>query len=257
MLINCMGTWILTDPIFSRLLGLDFLGLPMPDLILLSHAHIDHADLPTLERLTRRHPHELIAITAKNTSDVFDKLPWKNVVELDWGHDVSHHIAQTTLTIRALEAKHNGARMPWERDRHDGFRKTGRSYNAYHIVAESPEGRFKAIFGGDTAYTPAFKELARDGGVDVAMMPIGAYRDCQDVHCTPEESLQMADEMEARLFLPMHFSTFFQSAEPTGEPLQRLLVAAPNFSTQIAGTHVGKPIAVAPEPRESLARVGR
>jgi L-ascorbate metabolism protein UlaG (beta-lactamase superfamily) len=284
MLINCMGAWILTDPMFSRLLGLNLFGvqlgipriippairldaLPKPDLVLLSHAHIDHTDIPTLEHLTRRYPHEIIAITAKNTSDIFDKLLWNNVVELDWEHEVSHNIchnishnnssrpSQTSVSIRAVETKHNGARMPWERDRRDGFRKTGRSYNAYHITAESSQGRFKAVFGGDTAYTPAFKELASEGGVDVAMMPIGAYRDCEDVHCTPEQSLQMADEMAARIFLPMHFSTFVQSAEPTTEPLQRLLAAANRFNTHIASTHIGKPISVLPERVEQIAHI--
>jgi L-ascorbate metabolism protein UlaG (beta-lactamase superfamily) len=248
MLIKCLDTWILTDPVFSDVIGVRILGIPMglrrttpaaltlnalpkPDIVLLSHAHIDHADLPTLEALTQRHPHDLTLITAKNTSDVMESMHWGNIIELDWHHDLTIN----GVNIRALPVIHNGGRMPFDRDRANGYKKTGRSYNAYRIAG----GGMSAVFGGDTAYTPAFKQLAEEGGVDVAMMPIGAYQHYEHLHCTPEQSLQMADEMGARYFVPMHCNTFRQSEEPPTEPLERLHAAVPNASTQIAFTHIG------------------
>ena len=66
--ISVDGFTILTDPVFSSRIGIKIgpftvglkrlvhpavspLELPVPDLILLSHAHMDHFDLPSLRAL--------------------------------------------------------------------------------------------------------------------------------------------------------------------------------------------------------------
>src|SRR5271157_3152302 len=89
---------ILTDPVFSARIGIDLglftLGLkrlvepaiaisalPVPDLILLSHAHMDHFDLPTLRRLENR---GTVVITATNTSDLLRVKRYGAVHELGW-----------------------------------------------------------------------------------------------------------------------------------------------------------------------------
>src|ERR1035441_10088897 len=76
------GFTILTDPVFSSKIGINFgavtiglkrlvapsvvlANLPRPDLILLSHAHMDHFDIPSLRGL--EHP-ESALITAASTS---------------------------------------------------------------------------------------------------------------------------------------------------------------------------------------------
>jgi L-ascorbate metabolism protein UlaG (beta-lactamase superfamily) len=263
MLINCYGRWILTDPLFSDAIGINLLGLPLglrrytppalaldtlldqippPDLILLSHAHIDHTDIPTLERLTQRHKHHLTLITAKNTADVVEHLAWGDVCELDW----SGERCINGLNVRALEAVHNGNRLPFERDRRDGYCKTGRSYNAYRMALAGAESGSTVVFGGDTAYTPFFRDLAHEGGVDVACMPVGAYKDYEHLHCTPEQALQMADEMEARWFVPMHCRTFVQSEEPLVEPLERLRAAHGHYRTAIAMMNIGRVVSYTP-----------
>ncbi len=238
LLINLFGTIILTDPVLSESVGievfgktigidrytapiLDFEDIPAPDIVLLSHAHFDHTDLPTLRQFAAAYPDSTTVICAKNTRDVIDDLAWKYVHELDWDEDIS--IAGTT--IRAVEVVHNGWRCPWERDRANGYTKSGRSYNAYFIERNG----IKLVFGGDTAFTKQFESL-RNEGINVAMMPIGAYQGYESLHCTPEQALAMARAMEAEYVIPMHFGTFYQSNEEPEEPLQRLLSAQSLFS---------------------------
>jgi L-ascorbate metabolism protein UlaG (beta-lactamase superfamily) len=217
------GFLILTDPVFSSRIGLNFgpltiglkrlvepavklLNLPAPDLILLSHAHMDHFDLPSLRKLERRGS---TVVTAVNTSDLLRVNRYGSVRELRW-----NEVAQVgPARVRAFEVKHWGARMQSD---------TQRGYNGYLIEV----GRYRVVFGGDTALTDSFRQLRSSKPVDLAIMPIGAYDPWIRVHCDPEQALTMANDAGAEFILPVHHRTFQLSNEPAGEPMQRLLNAA-------------------------------
>ena len=98
----------------------------------------------------------------------------------------------------------------------------------------------RILFAGDTALTPALRPLAAGGPVDVAIMPIGAYDPWITNHCSPEEAWQMAAELDARAFVPIHHSTFRLSREPMPEPLERLLVAAGPEKHRIVSARIGE-----------------
>jgi L-ascorbate metabolism protein UlaG (beta-lactamase superfamily) len=222
VVISIDGFIVITDPVFSNRIGIGLgpftLGLkrlvepaltlaeiPRPDLILLSHAHFDHFDLPSLRKLEGRTP---TVITAVNTSDLLRVKRYGAVHELGWGQSMRVGPAN----VRAFEVNHWGARM-----RND----TQRSYNGYVIEA----GRYRVVFGGDTAYTDLFKKV-RTSKADLAIMPIGAYNPWIRAHCTPEQAVRMADDVGADFILPVHHRTFALSSEPVGEPMERLLLAA-------------------------------
>jgi L-ascorbate metabolism protein UlaG (beta-lactamase superfamily) len=99
---------------------------------------------------------------------------------------------------------------------------TYRSYNGYLIEA----GRYRVVFGGDTAFTNSFRQVRSSRPVDLAIMPIGAYDPWIYAHCNPEQSLAMANDAGAEFVLPVHHRTFELSREPLAEPMQRLLAAA-------------------------------
>ena len=88
----------------------------------------------------------------------------------------------------------------------------------------SREGK-KIIFGGDTALTDTFKALRSQGPFELAIMPIGAYQPRVSSHCTPEESLRMANDARAKFFLPIHHQTFSLGREGPVEPMERLEAA--------------------------------
>ena len=232
VLINFLGTRIITDPVFSDRVGLNVAGLftigpkrlvapaltidklPPIDLILLSHAHFDHLDIPSLAQFDRNIP----VIMAKNTADVIEDLDFQTIYELDWGK----WTAVAGVRVEAIEVKHFGWRYPWEQDRSKG-NFDGRSYNAY-IISKNGSN---IVFGGDTAFQEHFRQLRdRNLDIDLAMMPIGAYDPWIRNHANPEQSLAMAEQMGARHVLPMHWHTFIQSEEPTMEPIERLKTAS-------------------------------
>lgn len=230
------GFTILTDPVFSAKIGINFgamtIGLkrlvepavqvsafPRPDLILLSHAHMDHFDLPSLRRLGNR---ESTVVTASSTSDLLCVNHYRAVRELKWNETAQVGPA----SIRAFEVKHWGARM-----RND----THRGYNGYLIEC----GRYRIIFAGDTAHTESFRQLRTAKPVDLAIMPIGAYNPWIHVHCNPEQAMSMADDAGANFVLPVHHKTFELSREPRTEPIERLLRAAGGSSDRVVLREIG------------------
>jgi L-ascorbate metabolism protein UlaG (beta-lactamase superfamily) len=246
VLINVDGFTILTDPVFSARIGIKIgpftvglkrlvhpavtaLELPVPDLILLSHAHMDHLDRPSLRKL--ENPRTTV-ITAVSTSDLLRVKRYKAVHELRWGESRRVGLAN----VRALQVKHWGART--RTDVHRG-------YNGYLIEA----GRHRILFGGDTAYTDLFRQVRTSKPVDLAIMPIGAYDPWIHAHCNPEQALAMANHAGAEFLLPVHHRTFKLSDESYDEPIERLLLASGSAEERIAIREIGEEFYLGASPR--------
>jgi L-ascorbate metabolism protein UlaG (beta-lactamase superfamily) len=225
VLINFYGLTILTDPVLRKRVGANtFVGtvgakrliapalkvqqLPPIDLVLLSHAHMDHLDLATLRAL----PGTPRVVTARATADLLAGTRLRSPKELAWGDTARISTAHGDVQIDAFEVKHWGAR--WKVDRYRG-------YNGYVL---SREGK-KIIFGGDTAWSGSFRRLRSRGPFHLAIMPIGAYKPWVCSHCTPEQAVEMANHAGAKHFLPIHFKTFAFGREGVREPIERLEAA--------------------------------
>ncbi len=232
VLLRIAGKTILTDPVLSTRVGVG-LGiatagptrfvqpalrmheLPDIDLVLISHAHFDHLDRPTLARLSKRIP---IVVPHQN-ADLVRDLGFSRVSELRWGESMR----LGGLNITAQQVNHWGARAV-----HDNHR----GYAAF--VLQSP--RRRVLYGGDTAYCEHFRNVGR---VDLAILGIGGYDPWIQGHANPEQVWAMANHARADFILPMHHSTFPLSYEPLDEPLQRLLNAAGCASDRIIPLPIG------------------
>jgi L-ascorbate metabolism protein UlaG (beta-lactamase superfamily) len=235
------GVTILTDPVFSTRVGLNLgpvtlglkrivapaltrLELPRIDVVLLSHAHMDHFDLPSLRALEDR---GTSVITASRTSDLLRPSQWRAVQELKWGE----RCRVGAVEARAFQVNHWGARM-----RTDNYR----GYNGYTLEV----GRYRVLFGGDTAMTDLFRQARGPRPYDLAIMPVGAYNPWIHYHCNPEQSWKMAGEAGFERFLPVHHKTFQLSREPLAEPVERVLVAAGRDSERVAVRSIGEELRI-------------
>ena len=233
VLLNFLGTRILTDPALEQRVGigrgLAKLGprrlvapalrpreLPPLDLLLLSHAHMDHTDLGTLAAL----PRDLPVLVQPGNRDLVRR--FRNVAELGWGESIEIGGVQ----VESIEVRHWGARMVT--DRHRG-------YGGFLLCKEG----CGVLFAGDTAYTDSFGRLRSRGPIDLAILPIGAYDPWIANHASPEEAWRMFRALGAGYFLPIHHSTFRLSREPVDEPVRRLLAAAGEERERVALTEVG------------------
>ncbi|HEY7482431.1 MAG TPA: MBL fold metallo-hydrolase [Gemmatimonadales bacterium] len=233
VLLNLYGTRIITDPVLEERVGIGRgkvkLGprrlvrpalrareLPPLDVVLLSHAHMDHTDIGTLRSL----PREVPVIVQESNRDLVRR--FRTVEELSWGDKA----AVDGVTVESVEARHWGARMVT--DRHRG-------YGGYLLT----KARGTVLFAGDTAFTDAFDRLGARVKVDLAILPIGAYDPWIANHASPEQAWRMFKELGAEYLLPVHHSTFRLSREPVAEPIERLLAAAGSERWRVVASEVG------------------
>jgi len=240
VLINFYGVRILTDPVLFRRIGIDLgvgsvgplrlvesaltaADLPEIDVVLVSHAHFDHLDTPSLGAV-RGKP---VAVMAVRTSDLLPRRSYSAVHELAWGRSQAIATRRGDLVVRGIEVKHWGARIR---------RDTWRGYTGFVLERE---GR-KLLIGGDTALTGAFKQHRALGPFEAAVMPIGAYDPWIWNHCTPEQAVTMADAAGARLFVPVHHQSFALSREPFMEPIERAQDALAEERDRLAIRQIGE-----------------
>ena len=218
-LIQIGGLNILTDPIWSKYCspvpwwslrrraapGIPFEKLPRIDLVLLSHSHYDHCDVPTLRRLGAAPAY----VAPAGLAQFVGRKSGGRVHEAEWGETLA--VAGARLT--ALPALHFSAR-------------TGKDRNQTLWCGWLLEVAGKRIyFAGDTGMAPFFAELGdwlrATGGVDVALLPIGAYQPrwvMTPVHCTAADAVEIHRLIGARQSLAMHWGTFVLTEEPLREP---------------------------------------
>jgi L-ascorbate metabolism protein UlaG (beta-lactamase superfamily) len=219
-LLRLAGACVLADPVWSRKIpgvppritppGVAWSELPAVDAVLISHNHYDHLDLPTLRRLPPGTP----VLVPGGLGAWFTRRGFTHVVELDWWESVE----VAGLRFDFVPAHH------WSRR---GLRDTCRSLWGGWVITDP--GGVRLYHAGDTGYGHWFAEIGRRyPGIDVAMLPIGAYAPrwfMRPVHMDPEEAVRACGDLGAARLATMHWGTFVLTQEPVHEPLGRTRAA--------------------------------
>jgi len=246
-LIQMNGLNILTDPIWSyrcspvsfagparaRPPGIRFEDLPPIDVVLVSHNHYDHLDLPTLQRLRRERGAPRI-LTGLGNGELLKNAGIAPIDELDWWE--SREIAPG-VKITAVPVQHFSNRGLTDRNRTlwTGF------------VVSGPAGN--VFFAGDTGFGPHFEAIAkRFGPIRLAVLPIGAYRPewfMGPVHETPAQAAEAQRQLGAATALAIHFGTFPLADDGQDEPIEDLhkaLAAHPDQRFWVLGFGEGRDV---------------
>ena len=233
VLLQQRGMNILTDPIWSeraspvgwagprrrRRPGISWKDLPSIQVVLISHNHYDHLDLPTLRRLAVRGDSTYVVparvgrlLRAENIGPV---------QELDWGE----RLPLPDLTIHCVPAQHFSSRGIFDRNR---------TLWCGYVIA----GRERLVyFAGDTGFGPHFARIREEfGSPHLALLPIGAYAPrwfMSPIHMSPDEAMRAHEILAARTSIAIHHGTFQLADEGIDTPAKVLGAVARNESFRV------------------------
>lgn len=227
VLLQYHGLNVLTDPVWSeraspfswlgpkrvRAPGIGFESLPKIDLVLISHNHYDHFDLPTIRRLVETH--DPLFLIALGDGRLLEDIPGIRFKEMDWGQ--THRFSED-MNVHFLKAQHWSAR---------GF--FDRNMSLWGSFMLEPAKGPVVYFAGDSGLAPHFKEIGtRFPRIDLALLPIGAYEPrwfMKDQHMNPADAVEAHRDLKARRSMGIHFGTWQLTNEGIDEPVLALTKA--------------------------------
>jgi len=226
--------------------------LPPIDVVIISHNHYDHLDLPIIKKLAQPHTHFFVPLGNKAW---FDDIGIKNVIECDWWDEYEFKKANgKTAIVGCTPCQHFSGRTLSDRN------KT--LWSSWIVKANDTS----FFFGGDTGYRsvssddedlsklpvcPAFKDIGEKyGPFNLAAIPIGAYAPrwfMSPIHCSPEDAVCVHQDVKSKHSVGIHWGTYPMTMEPYYEPPERLKAALKAHSlpeTEFHIMHVGEWIEV-------------
>lgn len=195
VLIEVEGVRVMTDPMLRQ--GAQFLRR-MPDaadvqshtsvdLVLISHLHHDHLDLPSLMRLEN----DPLIVVPAGSADWLRSKGFTHLAEVAPGDTVRHN----GVTVAATMAVHSGKRE-----------KRGPTAVALGYVIKA--GPAVVYFAGDTDIFPGMAHLT-DEEIDVALLPVWGWgMVLGDGHLNPRSAAAAVRLIEPRYAVPIHWGTF-------------------------------------------------
>lgn len=223
VLVDLDGVPLLTDPLLRRRVvhlrrqsPIDVDSLRSPDAVLISHAHRDHLDLPSLRRLDRA----ITAVVPRGLGSLVERLGFERVVEVDAGEAVSFG----PVEVQATHAEHDERRRPGRR------RAPALGY--------AISGSRRIYFAGDTALFPAMDGLVPN--LDLALLPIWGWGPTlgRGEHLDPASAAQALSLLRPRMAVPIHWGTY--------HPLHHGLRREPDFLREPAEAFIREAASVAP-----------
>jgi len=187
------GLVVLTDPALTPRLGhlrrhhhIDPATIAEPDVILISHVHIDHLHLPSLRRFAR----DVAIVAPAGAEGLLRRWGFRDVRTTRAGatHDIG---AVTVETVRAVHPRRRG---PHSRIAADPVGYVLRARDAAVYVA------------GDTAL---FEEMGTWAPIDVALLPIWGWGSTLgDGHLDPHTAAGATELIDPAVVVPVHWGTY-------------------------------------------------
>jgi L-ascorbate metabolism protein UlaG (beta-lactamase superfamily) len=203
VLIELAGVRVLTDPAFTPRLAhlrrhhrVDVPAIGRPDLVLISHVHMDHLHVPSLRMVGS----DVAMIVPAGAAAMLRRRGFRAVRETRTGQTID----AGPLTIETVPAIHDARRGPHSRVAAD----------AVGYVLRSAMG--SVYFPGDTDLFPAMGSL---GPVDAALLPIWGWGPTLGAgHLDPDRAVRATELIEPRLVIPIHWGTYTPIAVRRGAP---------------------------------------
>ncbi|MBL7857374.1 MAG: MBL fold metallo-hydrolase [Cyclobacteriaceae bacterium] len=236
------GKNILVDPVFeSRPSPIQFVGsknfrsdspygvddLPSLDLVIITHDHYDHLDYNTILKIRPKAKRFVTALGVGSHLE-FWGINKTKITELDWWEGESIFPG---MELIATPARHFSGR---------GLKRNQTLWNSFVLRTSV----YSVFIGGDSGYDATFREIGNKyGPFDLAILECGQYNARWPyIHMMPEQTAQASVDLQARVFMPVHWARFSLSLHPWKDPIERVTRQAENLHALITTPVIGEPI---------------
>jgi L-ascorbate metabolism protein UlaG (beta-lactamase superfamily) len=194
VLLEVDGVRVLTDPLLRLRVGALIRRSPLPppavyrdlDAVVVSHAHLDHLDVPSLRLIDKDTP----VLAPLATKRLIKRLGFADVTEMEPGQ--SRDIG--AVRIVATPALHGNTRYP-----------LGAAGNTLGYLVR---GRMNAYFAGDTGLFDEMSDLAHD--LDLALLPVGGWGPrLPEDHLNPLTAAKALRLLRPAVAVPIHWGTLY------------------------------------------------
>lgn len=241
-LLQIAGKNILVDPVFSKRTSFSQLigpkafkgpdafsadDLPGIDILIITHDHYDHLDHHVMKAIKDKVGYVYTSLGVGSHLESWG-LQADKITELDWWDST---VTKEGFKLTAAPARHFSGR---------GLVRGKTLWSSF--VLEANEQRI--FIGGDSGYDTHFKEIGeRFGTFDIAILECGQYNlSWPYIHMLPEETVQAAKDLRAKMLLPVHWGKWSLSLHPWNEPIKRAVAAAKKIVQPITTPRIGEQV---------------
>ncbi|GGI25898.1 MBL fold metallo-hydrolase [Pedobacter mendelii] len=195
------------------------------DVLVVTHDHYDHLDYKSILKIA---PQVKNIVTSIGVGSHLERwgIDTHKINELCWEQSIS---LSDDLEFTAVCARHFTGRK---------FKRNQTLWSAF--VLKTPN--YKLFLGGDSGYDVHFKKIGDDyGPFDIAFLECGQYNELWPfIHMFPEQTVQAAIELNAKILMPVHWGKFSLSMHPWNEPAERVTLAAEKQNLKIIIPKLGE-----------------
>ena len=217
---------------YNRRLAITPEKLPPIAAVLISHDHYDHLDYETIQKIKGKVGHFYVPLGVGPHLRRWGVAP-ERIVEMNWGDSAT----LAGLTIRCTPSRHFSGR---------GLGNRNSTLWSSWVVQSATH---RVFYTGDGGYGPHFAAIgAAYGPFDLAVVECGQYdADWAEIHMRPEQSVQAARDVRARVMLPVHWGAFTEASHAWNDPIKRATAEAARLRQPIATPRLGEPVTLGQE----------
>lgn len=200
-------------------------NLPKIDAVLITHDHYDHLDLDSILRLKDTVSTYIVALGVSRHLEKWG-IPRNQIQEMDWWQSINFRGIEVTFT----PSRHFSGR---------GMRDRAKCLWGGWVFESN---QHKIYWSGDGGYGDHFKEVGeRFGSFDWAFMECGQYHNLwHQIHMYPEESVQAALDVKAKVAIPVHWGAFVLALHTWTDPIDRFTLAADRQQLKVSTPRIGE-----------------
>lgn len=202
-------------------------ALPAIDVVVYSHDHYDHLDYHSVIKLKDKVGRFYVPLGVGVHLKAWG-VPTHKIYELNWGDSVSYK----NISFICTPARHFSGRGLFDRNT---------TLWSSWVIKSSQKSLY---FSGDSGYGPHFKEIGEKyGPFDFAMLECGQYdKRWENIHMLPEQTVKAAQDIQAKLMMPIHWAAFQLALHEWKDPIKRVMHAAQKSGVSIITPKIGETV---------------